>query len=467
MVMGELTTDVDVAVVGGGPGGYTAAIRAAQLGLDVALIEKDKLGGICTNVGCIPSKALIHAADVKHHAENSEEMGLKGNVSLDLEKTQKWKQKVVDSLVDGIASLCKMNGVEVIKGKAFFTSPDRLSVQTHEGLRSIHFKKAIIATGTVARTLDNLPADHEKIIDSDDALALAEAPGHLVILGGGYIAAEMANTYLKFGSRVTIVYRGERLLKRMDPEISRELLKGIKRLGGEVLFNTSIKKAEGNKAYLETPDGEKTLEFDKLLLAVGRVPHTEGLQPEKAGLKLNEKGLLDVDSRMKTSAENIYAVGDITPGPQLAHRAFRQGKVAAEVIAGRKSAFDNVAVPAVVFSDPEIAVAGMSKEDAEKQGYKVRTGKMPYSASGRARTMNAERGFAKIVADENNVVLGVQIAGPGAAQMISEAALAIEMGAFLEDIALTIHPHPTMPEAFMESAEDALGEAIHIYRKKK
>jgi dihydrolipoamide dehydrogenase len=466
MVMGQLTTNVDVAVIGGGPGGYTAAIRAAQLGNEVVLIEKHKLGGICTNVGCIPSKALIHAADVKHDAESSKEMGIEASVKLDLKKTQKWKQGVVDGLVNGIASLCKMNGVEVIKGRAFFTASGKVSVETEHGLMEVKFKKAIIATGTTARQLKDLPVDHERILDSDDALALTEVPKRMLIIGGGYIAAEMANMYLKFGSSVTIIYRGERLLKRMEPEVSKALLEGIKRLGGEVLFNAEVGSVEGSKAIIKTKEGEKTLDFDKLLLAVGRVSYLEGLQLDKTKVKVDEKGLIAVDSQMKTSDANIYAIGDIVHGPRLAHKAFREGKVAAEAIAGRTSAFDNRVIPAVVFSDPEIASAGLSEEEAKAQGIKVKIGRMPYSASGRARTMGAKEGFVKIVADEDNVVHGVQMVGPGAAQMIAEAALAMEMGALLEDIALTIHTHPTMPEAFMEAAEDALGEAIHLYRKR-
>jgi len=465
MVMGQLVTDVDVAVIGAGPGGFTAAIRAAQLGLDVVLIEKDKIGGVCTNVGCIPSKALIHAADVKHDAETAEGMGIKAKISLDLKKTQAWKKKVVKELTDGIATLCRLNGLEVIKGKAFFTSSNKLSVQTESSPREFNFKKAIIATGTVPRELKHLPVDHERIIDSDDALSLTEVPKHLIIVGGGYIAAEMANMYLKFGSKVTVVYRGERLLKHMEPEISEALLKGIKNLGGEVLFKSDVESTEGNKAVIKTPEGKKTLEFDKLLLAIGRIPYTEGLGLEKTKVKL-DKSIIQVDETMKTADDNIYAVGDIAPGPQLAHKAFRQAKVAAEAAAGKKSAFDNAAVPAVVFSDPEIASVGLSETEA-KEHYKVIVGKMPFTASGRAKTINRKEGFVKIVADEHGVLLGAQIVGAGAGQLIAELALALEMAATLEDIALTIHTHPTLPEAVAEAAEDALGEAIHLYRGKK
>ena len=456
MVMGELPTKVDVAVIGGGPGGYTAAIRAAQLGLDVVLIEKNKLGGICTNVGCIPSKALIHAAEVKHSAETSEELGITAAVKLDLGKTQQWKQKVVDELSNGIAALCRMHGIEVIKGKAFFTSSSSLSV---EGEREIDFGKAVIATGTRMRELKNLAFDHERIIDSNDALSLTEVPGKMLIIGGGYIAVEMACLYLMLGSKVTISYRGERLLKRMEPEISKLLEKKIGQLGGEVIFHSTVEKTEGSTAFVKTPDGERKVEFDKLLVAIGRATELEGLGLEKTKAKI-ENGLVKVDDRMRTDDENIFAIGDIVHGPALAHKAFREGKVAAEVIAGQKSAYDSI-VPIAIFSYPEIASVGLTEEQA-KQSRSIKTGRMPFSVSGRAKTMGQKDGFVKIIADENDVILGVHIIGPGACSIIAEATLAIEMGARLDDLALTIHAHPTLPESLAEAAEAALGKAIHI-----
>ncbi len=464
MVMGQLETDVDVAVIGGGPGGYTAAIRAAQLGLEVALIEKGRLGGTCTNVGCIPSKALIHAADVKHAAEAGSELGIDAKVELDLKRTMEWKQKVVDELSDGIGKLCSLNGVEVIKGRAFFTSSNELSVQEEHGMRTVKFRKAVIATGTGIRELEHLPFDHERIIDSDDALSLTEVPKRMLIVGGGYIAVEMANMYLKFGSKVTVVYRGERLLKRMDPEISRLVRNGIKELGGEVLFNSVVEKVDGGNAIVKGPDGYKDIRFDKLLVAVGRVTNLEGLGLDKTKVQV-ENGKIKVDNTMRTSDENIYAVGDIVPGPALAHKAFREGKVAAEAIAGRKSAYDSV-VPMVVFSHPEAASVGMTEEEAKKHG-SIKVGRMPFSASGKAKAMGRKDGFVKIIADKNGMMIGVHIAGPGAGCLIAEATLAVEMAARLEDLALTIHAHPTLPEALAEAAEEALGQVIHLYRKRQ
>ncbi|NYZ73926.1 dihydrolipoyl dehydrogenase [Candidatus Micrarchaeota archaeon] len=466
MVMGQLTTKADVAVIGAGPGGYTAAIRLAQLGKEVVLIEKDKLGGTCTNVGCIPSKALIHAADLRYAAMNGKAMGVEANVFVNFAKTQAWKDSVVRGLRDGITSLCKMNGVDVIDGRAFFTSSNALTVETEAGMRTIEFKKAVIATGTVIKGLPNLRYDHKRIIDSDDALSLREIPKRMIVVGGGYIAAEMACMFLKLGSKVTVIYRGERLLKTIEPELSDALLRGMRKLGGEVLFNSEVVKIEGENAVVKTPQGEKRIGFDRMLVAAGRVPYLEGLGLEKTKVKLDKEGLVAVDATMKTTDDSIYAIGDVTPGPQLAHKAFRQGKVAAECIAGLKSAFDNQAMPMVVFAEPVLATVGLTEEEARKKGYKIRVGRMPFTTSGRANAMNASEGFVKIIANENGVILGVHMAGAGADALIAEAAFAIEMGATLEDLAATIHAHPTMSESVMETAEDAMGKAIHLYRKK-
>jgi dihydrolipoamide dehydrogenase len=468
MVMGQLATKADVAVIGAGPGGYTAAIRLAQLGKEVVLIEKDRLGGVCTNVGCIPSKALIHAADVKYTAggQDAKRMGINANLSLDFAKTQAWKDGVVKGLVDGITTLCKLNGVDVIDGRAFFTSSNTLTIETEAGMRTIEFKKAVIATGTAIKGLPNLPYDHRRIIDSDDALSLREIPKRMIVVGGGYIAAEMACMFLKFGSKVTVIYRGERLLKAMEPGLSDALLKGIRKLGGEVIFNSEVTRIEGENAVVKTPQGEKRVPFDKMLVAAGRAPSLESLGLEKTKVKLDNEGRVVVDTTMKTTDDNIYAVGDITPGAELAHKAFRQGKVAAECIAGLKSAFDSRAMPMVVFAEPTLASVGMTEEEAKKKGHKIKIGKIPFTTLGRAHTMNASEGFVKIIANENGVILGAHMAGVEADALIAEAAFAIEMGATLEDLAATIHAHPTVPESVMETAEDALGKAIHLYRKK-
>jgi dihydrolipoamide dehydrogenase len=468
MVMGQLTTRVDIAVIGAGPGGYTAAIRAAQLGKEVILIDKGKLGGVCTNVGCIPSKALIHAADVKFEAqyESALEMGIKADITLDFAKTQRWKDGVVTDLRNGIGTLCRLWGIEVVKGQAFFTSSSTLSVETDSGIREIDFGKAILATGTVIKGIPGLPFDHKRIIDSDDVFTLPEVPKRLIVVGGGYIAVEMANMFMKFGSEVTIVHRGSRLLKRLEPEITEILHKKIAEMGGTVLFGSTIERVDGDAAIIKTPEGEKRIVFDKMLVAAGREPEYDGLDLEKTRVRVGDDHLVAVDETCRTDDENIYAVGDITAGPQLAHKAFRQGKVAAEAACGLKSAFDNIAIPMVVFSDPEIAVVGMTEEDAAEAGHKVKVGKMPFSASGKAKAINRTEGFVKIVADESGVILGVHIVGAGAGSLIAEGTLAVEMGAMLEDVAATIHAHPTLPEALSEAAEDALGTVIHLYHKR-
>jgi len=467
MVVGLLATKTDVAVIGGGPGGYTAAIRAAQLGLDVILIEKDRLGGCCTNVGCIPSKALIHVACLKHDAEEAGDMGIDAKVKLDFKKAMAWKEGMVKGLRDGIGTLLKMNGVEVIKGRAFFSSSKALSVETESGLRIIEFKKAIVASGSKAKGLDKIPFDHDLVIDSDDVFSLGGLPKSVMIVGGGYIAVEMAAMFAKLGSKTTIVYRGERLVKNLEFELSDALLKGLTKLGVEVLFRSEVSRIERNLVVVKTPDGEKKVGSEKLLVAAGREPFYEGLGLEKTKARIDNEGRIIVDKTMKTEDESIYAIGDIVPGPQLAHKAFRQGKVAAEAIAGQKSAYDNEALPFVVFSEPELASVGLTEAEAREKGFKVQVGKIPFNVIGKARCIGKTEGFVKMVADDEGVLLGVHIAGAGAGDLIAEAALAVEMGAMLEDLAATIHAHPTMPEGIMEASEDALGKAIHLYRGKK
>ncbi|MBI5046824.1 NAD(P)/FAD-dependent oxidoreductase, partial [Candidatus Micrarchaeota archaeon] len=294
-----------------------------------------------------------------------------------------------------------------------------------------------------------------------------EVPKRMVVVGAGYIAVEMANMFLKFGSKVTIVYRGDRLLKNLEPEITEILHQKIKELGGEILFESEVTKVTGNTATIQTSNGITKLEFDKLLVAAGREPYFDGLALEKTKVTLDDAGLIAVNDFLQTDDPNIYAIGDIVSGPQLAHKAFRQGKVAAEVIAGQKSAFDNIALPMVIFSDPEIATVGLTEEQAKEKGYRVKIGKMPFSASGKAKTMNQKDGFVKIVADESGTVLGVHIVGPGAGTLIAEGTLAVETAAMLDDLAITIHAHPTLPETLAEAAEDALGTVIHLYRGKR
>ncbi|MFH0737254.1 MAG: dihydrolipoyl dehydrogenase [Candidatus Micrarchaeota archaeon] len=465
--MGQLTTKTEIAVIGGGPGGYTAAIRAAQLGFDVILIEKNLLGGCCTNIGYIPSKALIHAASLKCEAEGAGDMGIDAKVKLDFRKMMAWKDGVVKGLRDGIGTLLKMNGVEVIKGRAFFVSSKALSVETEGGMRTIEFDKAIIASGGRPKALGGIPIDHDSVMDSEDVFSLSELPKSILIVGGGYIAIEMAAMFARLGSKTTIAYRGERLARNLDPDLSDALHKGLTKIGVDVLFKSEVLKNGRGSAVVKTPDGERRVAFDKMLVAAGREPFTQDLGLEKTKAKMDKDGLIIVDKTMKTGDDRIYAIGDIVPGPALAHKAFREGKVAAEAIAGQKSAFDNEALPFVVYCEPELASVGLTEAEARERGFKVKTGRMPFSAIGKARCIGKTEGFVKMVADEDGVLLGVHIAGAGAGDLIAEAALAIEMGAMLEDLASTNHAHPTMPEGIMEASEDALGKAIHLYRGKR
>lgn len=474
MVVGEIATGTDLLVVGGGPGGYVAAIRAAQLGKDVTLVEKDELGGVCLNVGCIPSKALIYAAYLYEKIQRAEAFGISAKeVQIDLERLQAWKESVVTRLTGGVKQLCEGNGVTVIKGKATFTSAKKCLVESEHGTQTIEFQDCIIATGSVPITIPGLEIDGETVIDSTGALALKKLPESLIVIGGGYIGLELGMVYAKFGTKVTIVEMLESLLPGTDPELTRFVMRKVKELKMEVYLKSQakgLKKGKGEaQLVVQTPEGEVRLSAEKVLVSVGRRPNTPPeLGLERLGVQPDAKGFLKVDAQMRTSNPHVYAIGDVAGPPLLAHKASHEGLVAAEALCGLKSAADWRTVPAVIFTDPEIAYAGLSEAEAQQAGYKTITGKFPFAALGRALTMGETEGFIKIIADaETKVVLGVQIVGPEASTVISEGVLAIEMGATLEDLALSIHPHPTLPEGLMEAAEAALGKAIHILTPKR
>lgn len=477
MVVGEIATGTEVLVIGAGPGGYVAAIRAAQLGKEVTLIEKDELGGICLNHGCIPSKALIYAANLVHkmrQGRNLNDMGITvSGVKVNIEKLQSWKENnVVHKLTSGIAQLCKGHGIEVIKGRATFTSPKKVNIESEHGTQAIEFKKAIIATGSRSIELPGFEFDGEIILSSRHALKLKKVPGRFLIIGGGYIGLELGTVYAKLGSRVTVVEMMSQLLPGTDIELVRIVERKLKQLGVEVHLNSKakslVKGKDGVQVIVDAQGKELKLEADKVLVSVGRRPNHQGLSLDKAGVELDGTGFVRIDGHLRTTNPNIYAIGDVAGPPLLAHKATYEGIVAAEVIAGLPSAPDWRAVPAVIFTDPEIATAGLTEKEAQEQGYTTIVGKFPFAALGRALTMGETDGFIKVVADESTQqILGVHIVGPEASNLISEATLAIEMGATLEDIALTIHPHPTLPESFMEAAEAAMGKAIHILSPRK
>lgn len=472
--MGDIAVKYDVAIIGSGPGGYVAALRAAQLGKSVILIEDTELGGVCLNVGCIPSKALIHASSFFRNIEESQLFGISAQaVSLDTEKMQSWKKDVVKKLVEGIAFLCKNYGVEILKGKAFFKDSRTLGIPNDKNVATVEFDYCIIATGSKPVELPFMKFDERQILSSTGALALRDAPESLAVVGGGYIGLELGIVYAKLGCKVTIIELGDQLLPGTDPELIVPLQKQLEKYGVKILLQSAVEGCEkkDNSVILSVNPknkGEKfSIEVEKVLVAVGRKPYSEGLQLDTTKVQLDEKGFMIINEQCRTTDNRIFAIGDITGNPMLAHKASRQAKIAAEVIAGHNVAFDNHVVPAVVFTDPEIAYVGLQEHEAKAQGYTVVIGKFPFKALGRALTMNKTEGFVKIVADqESQIVLGIQIVGEHASDLISECALAIEMAAQLEDLASVIHPHPTMPEAIMEAAEDALGKCVHQGKKK-
>ncbi|RLG20330.1 dihydrolipoyl dehydrogenase [Candidatus Micrarchaeota archaeon] len=477
MVMGDLASGCDVLVIGGGPGGYVAAIRAAQLGKDVMIVDEKGergLGGLCLNDGCIPSKALIYASEIAGVlGKESEKFGISvEGLKVDMGKMQEWKQGVVDKLNNGVKMLCKRHGIAVVKGEAFFKSSGKVGVRTEKGIVSVEFGHAIIATGSNHRPLEKLPFDGKQVVSSTEALKFSEVPKELLVVGGGYIGLELGTVYAKLGSKVKIVTHGSRVLRGVDRDLVEVVLKRLDEIGVEVLFDTAVegKSEEGErlKVKLRQKEGKVVeVDADKVLIAIGHSPNTKELGLDKTNVKMDEKGYIKVDERMRTADHKIYAVGDAVGAPLLAHKASRQGVVAAEAICGMKTTYHNRAVPAVVFTDPEVASVGISEEEAKEQGKDFKVGKFPFRALGRALTRNKTEGFVKIVAEKDSgLVLGIHIVGSEAGELISEGALAVELGAVLEDLAATIHPHPTLSEALSEAADATLGKAIHIFQPK-
>jgi len=470
MVMGDFAQGTQVAVIGGGPGGYVAAIRAAQLGLEVTLVEQEELGGLCLNWGCIPSKALIHAAGLKREIERADRMGIiAGELSVNLPKLMEWKQGIVGKLRNGVSSLLSQNKVEVVQGTAHLTGERSFTVESPKGVGRFEFEHAILATGSIAAEIPGMPHDGVLVMDSKDALELQALPKRLVVVGAGAIGLELGTVFAKLGTKVTLLETARTLLPMLDPQIGKVMERALKSLNMELVLGARVKGVEKRNgvAVLQYSalEGDKSVEADKVLVAVGRRPNTTGLGFEKAGVKLNNRGFVLVNDRMMTTTAGIYAVGDVVAGPMLAHKASYQGKVAAEVIAGEPASFEAVEVPGVIFADPEIAWVGLTEEQAKEQGYKVKTGVFPFKALGRTLTLGDEGlGFTKVVSDaEVGTVLGVHIVGPSASDLISEGALAVSSAANIEDLTLTIHPHPTLPESIEEAAEQAEHRAIHIF----
>ncbi|GAA0519011.1 dihydrolipoamide dehydrogenase [Halorubrum aquaticum] len=475
MVVGDISTGTEVLVIGAGPGGYVAAIRAAQKGLDTTLVEKDAYGGACLNRGCIPSKALITASGLAHEAGTAEEMGIHADPAVDLTRMIEWKQGVVDRLTGGVEKLCKANGVNLVEGTASFVDDHTVRVAhggDGRGSESIEFEHAIVATGSRPVEIPGFSFAEDHVWSSEAALAAESVPDRLVVVGGGYIGMELATVYAKLGAEVTVVEMLEDVLDPYEDDVKRVVRKRAEDLGiefhfGEGASGWSEAGDGGHLVHTETEDGEKSsYPADRVLVAVGREPVTGGVDLEKAGIETDDRGFIETDDRTRSAVEHVHAVGDVAGEPMLAHAASKEGIVAAETIAGEPAALDQQAIPAAVFTDPEIGTVGMTGADAEEAGFDVAVGEMPFRASGRALTTGHTDGFVRIVADaDEGFVLGAQIVGPEASELIAEVGLAIELGATLEDVAATVHTHPTLSEAVMEAAENAQGQAIHTLNR--
>lgn len=470
MVVGDFPIEIDTLVVGAGPGGYVAAIRAAQTGQKVTVVEKNEVGGVCLNVGCIPSKALISVGHRYVNAKQSEDMGVfASEVTLNWGKVQEFKNGVVKKLTGGVAGLLKGNKIDVVKGEAYFVDANTVRVVDGDQAQTYKFKNAILATGSRPVEIPTFKFT-ERVINSTGALNLKELPEKLVVIGGGYIGTELGSAFANFGSQVTILEGGKDILAGFEKQMTQIVKKGLKKKGVTVEVNALAKGVEETESGVvvtyEVKGEEKKVEADYVLVTVGRRPNTDELGLEQIGIEFAERGLIKVDKQCRTNIPNIYAIGDIVDGPQLAHKASYEGKVAAEAIAGEPSVVDYLAIPAVCFTDPEMATVGYSEEQAKAEGIEVSVAKFPFAANGRALALNETEGFVKLVArKEDGLIIGGQIVGAGASDMISEICLAIEGGMTAEDIALTIHPHPTLGEITMETAEVLLGNPIHIISK--
>ena len=469
---------VDALVIGAGPGGYHAAIRLGQLGKKVVCFDRDEVGGVCLNWGCIPTKALLHVAEITRQIDHAADLGLKvPKAEIDREGVAKFADKVVKANVGGVSQLFKGNNVEFQYGDASFVAKNTVSLKKRDGTTDEYTAQAIvIATGSAPVDVKAWPRDGDAIINSDDAVRIKRIPKKMLIIGGGVIGLEFATVYTRMGSEVRVVEMLPQLLTGTDLEISKTLGRILKKQGVRIDLNTKVESMEktGPQAVRVTINGEatnnkpETVAFDQVLVAVGRRPVTDTLNLAAAGLQTTQHGFLEVDAQRRTKVDGIYAIGDVTGAPMLAHKAMKEGVVAAEVISGdRASAFDPVAIPNCVYTDPEVATIGLSEEEAKAAGYDVRVGKMNLIASGRARTMNETDGIIKLVGDaKTDLLLGMHIVAPQAESLIGEGVIALEMGATVEDIGLSIHPHPTLTESIMDTAEYMHGKAIHILNPK-
>jgi len=466
--------DFDVLVLGAGPGGYTAAFRAADLGLKVALVERySTLGGVCLNVGCIPSKALLHAAAVIDEAAAMADHGVVfGRPEIELDKLRGWKEKVVGQLTGGLANMSKQRGVTVIQGCGTFTDTHEMAVETEGGKQTVSFVRAIIAAGSQAFKLPGLPWDDPRVMDSTDALEMKDVPGRLLVIGGGIIGLEMASVYQGLGSEVTVVELTGQLMPGTDRDLVRPLQKRITARYAGIYVNTKVTSVEpaddGLHVVFEGAKIPDNTVFDRVLVSTGRTPNGNLVGAEAAGVEVTDRGFIPVDKQMRTNVPHIFAIGDIVGQPMLAHKATHEARVAAEVCAGMKSAFEARVIPSVAYTDPEIAWAGLTETEAKEQGINYKLGKFPWAASGRAMGLGRTEGSTKLLFDpETHRVIGAGIVGPHAGDLIAECVLAIEMGCEAGDIGLSIHPHPTLSETIAMSAEVFEGTITDLYIPKR
>ncbi len=467
---------IKLTVIGGGPGGYAAAFLAADLGMDVTLVDLDKNpGGVCLYRGCIPSKALLHVAKLIHEAEEAKNWGIEfGAPKIDINKLRDFKNRVVEKLTSGLGQISKQRKINFIQGRASFINSSTLKIEKVDGETIEHiFEKAIIATGSVITTIPSLNIQSKRLLNSTSALDLPEIPKSLLVVGGGYIGLELGSVYQALGTKVSVVEMMPGLLPGADRDLVNYLSIRIKKSFTEVMLNSKVleMREAGNGISVKIQDDKGNVAdkvYDYVLMSIGRKPETRGLGLENTKVTLTDRGWIKVDKQLRTTDPNIFAIGDIAGEPMLAHKASHEGRVAVEVIAGHKVTFEPLAIPAVVFTDPEIAWAGLTEEQAKKEGIKHEVAKFPWAASGRAVTLDRNDGVTKLIIDpDTQRILGVGICGPGAGELIAEGVLAIEMGANVTDLKLTIHPHPTLSETIMDAAEVFFGQSSHFYKPKR
>ncbi len=468
--------DINIVVIGGGPGGYSAAFYAADLGMKVTLVDLEKNpGGVCLYKGCIPSKALLHVAKLLNEAKEAKEWGIDfGEPKIDIDQLRAFKNKVVNKLTGGLGVLSKQRKINFVQGRAKFISSSTIEVSKQDGsTEKIEFDKAIVAIGSIITTIPSLQIDSPRLLNSTTALDLPTIPKSLLVVGGGYIGLELGSVYSALGTQVSVVEFMDRLLPGADQDMVAHLKKRLDKSFDKIMLQSKvveIKEAgDGLTVKIENKEGKvEELQYDYVLMSIGRKPSTAGLGLENTKVQVNERGWIVADNTLKTNDENIYAIGDIVGEPMLAHKASHEGRVAVDAISGKKVAFEPLAIPAVVFTDPEIAWAGITENQALAKGIKFELAKFPWAASGRATTLDRNDGLTKLIIDpETERILGIGICGPGAGEMIAEGVLAIEMGATVKDLALTIHPHPTLSETVMEAAELFYGHSSHIFKPAK